>query len=175
MKKHYVYKNLAWLNELPRKEASAVFLDCCGSHEWSQRMTSARPFRTLDRLYQTAEHIWFSLTVADHLEAFAAHPKIGEKKSATTQKKRATDWSAGEQGDIDTATQETKAQLAEVNGLYERKFGFIFIVCASGKSADEMLAVAKARLGNSVETELELAAIEQSKITEIRLTKLLER
>jgi OHCU decarboxylase len=138
-------------------------------------MTLARPFRTLEQLFKTAENVWFSLTVADHLEAFAAHPKIGERKSATTQKKRAANWSAGEQSNVNTATVEAKAQLAEVNGLYERKFGFIFIVCASGKSADEMLAVAKARLGNSVETELELAAIEQSKITEIRLTKLLER
>lgn len=169
------YKKLAWLNELPQEKAVAAFLDCCGSREWAAAMTSTRPYPMLENLFTTAERIWFSLSVADHLEAFAAHPKIGEKKRAATQKQRAADWSAGEQESINLAEEAVKTQLVEVNGLYERKFGFIFIVCATGKTADEMLAIAKARLGNSVETELEIAAVEQSKITEIRLTKLLEK
>ena len=100
---------------------------------------------------------------------------LRSKKAAASQKKRAADWSAGEQSGVATAESEVGEQLAAVNRLYEQKFGFIFIVCATGKSADEMLAICRARLGNTPETELRIAAEEQRKITEIRLNKLLEQ
>lgn len=129
----------------------------------------------LDDLFETGERIWFALSTADHLEAFAAHPKIGSKKPAASQKRQAASWSAGEQSGVSGAGKDVKQQLAEANRLYENKFGFIFIVCATDKSADEMLAICRARIGNSAETELKLAAVEQWKITEIRLNKLLER
>lgn len=129
----------------------------------------------LENLFETAERTWFSLAPADWLEAFAAHPKIGSSTPAATQELRATNWSADEQSGVNSAKNSVRTELADANRLYEDKFGFIFIVCASGKSADEMLAICKARFGNSVETELAIAAEEQRKITEIRLAKLLEQ
>jgi OHCU decarboxylase len=169
------YKNLAWLNELSPAEAGAAFLDCCGSGEWAKAMAASRPFAMLEDVFERAERIWFSLPVAEWLEAFAAHPKIGANESAATQKKRSAGWSKDEQSGVNSAETETRDALAEANRLYEQRFGFIFIVCATGKTADEMLAICRARLGNSVRTELQIAAEEQKKITEIRLTKLLER
>lgn len=170
-----IYKNLAWLNDLPHAEAQTVFLDCCGSQEWARRMVEKRPFPMLENLYNAAEKTWFSLSPAEWLEAFAAHPKIGSKKSTRVRQVRSTAWSVGEQSGMDAAETDVRERLAEANRLYEEKFGFIFIVCASGKSADEMLAIARARLGNSLETELVISAEEQRKITEIRLNKLLEQ
>jgi OHCU decarboxylase len=172
---YLIYKNLAELNELPRDAALKTMLACCGSRRWAEAMTDARPFRSLEHLFHEAEEAWFSLPTADHLEAFAAHPKIGDSQPAASQQERSADWSLGEQSGVEDAEQTTRAELAEVNRLYHEKFGFIFIVCATGKSADEMLAIAKARVRNSVETELKIAAEEQNKITRIRLEKLLER
>lgn len=175
MQSFNIYKNLAWLNELPADEATSVFLDCCGSAEWARRMTAARPFAMLENLFKSAEDIWFSLSSVDHLEAFASHPKIGSKKAAPKQNAKSAEWSTGEQSGMNTTTDDTRDRIAEANRLYLKKFGFIFIVCATGKSADEMLAICKARLGNSAATELQIAAEEQRKITEIRLNKLLEK
>jgi len=170
-----IYKNLARLNELSKAEAEKAFLDCCGSTEWALRMAADRPYAMLENLYEAADNIWFSLPVADHLEAFASHPKIGSKKSGTKQTEKSAAWSKKEQLAVDAAADDVREQLAEANRLYQDKFGFIFIVCATGKTADEMLAIARARLGNSVETELQIAAEEQAKITELRLNKLLEK
>jgi OHCU decarboxylase len=175
LERYQIYKNLGWLNALSNKEAKAVFIDCCGSTEWAKQMTAARPFRLVDNLFETAEEKWFALSPSDWLEAFSAHPKIGSKKAAPKQQERSADWSAGEQSGVAGAPEKVLNDLAEANRLYHDKFGFIFIVCATGKSADEMLAISRARLGNSVETELQVAAEEQNKITEIRLKKLLER
>lgn len=172
---YQIYKNLGWLNDLSPDEAESAFRDCCGSHEWARRMAAARPFAMLDGLFETADRIWRSLLTADHLEAFAAHPKIGSKKATAGQNVQAVNWSAAEQSGMNAAIKDVRDELADVNGLYEDKFGFIFIVCASGKSAEEMLAICRARLGNSVETEFAIAAEEQRKITEIRLKKLLEK
>lgn len=172
---YQIYKNLAWLNDLPPDEAEYVLRDCCGSRAWARRMTNARPYSMLEDLFQTADSIWQSLSIADHLEAFASHPKIGSTKRAAGQNVRAADWSAGEQSGVDSAANNVRDALADVNSLYEDKFGFIFIVCASGKTAEELLAICRARLGNSVETELVIAGEEQRKITHIRLSKLLEK
>jgi 2-oxo-4-hydroxy-4-carboxy-5-ureidoimidazoline decarboxylase len=170
-----IYKNLAWLNDLPAAEAETVFRACCSSSEWARRLAEARPFVMLDDLYESAERIWFSLSSVDHLEAFASHPKIGARKAAPKQQARAAEWSSGEQSGVEMASDAVRNELAEANRLYQDKFGFIFIVCASGKSAEEMLAICRARLGNSAETEMRLAAEEQRKITEIRLNKLLAK
>ena len=170
-----IYKNLAWLNELPPGKAESVFRDCCGSSEWARYMAAERPFAMLENLYNYAERIWWSLTPADHLEAFGAHPKIGSNQVGGEPSNNSAQWSAGEQSGVESAAASVLDQLAEANRLYEEKFGFIFIVCATGKSADEMLAIAKARLGNSRQTEMRIAADEQRKITVIRLNKLLER
>jgi len=171
----HIYKNLAWLNELPANQATTVFLDCCGSKAWAGKMAAARPFPMLENLFAMAETVWSLLSPADHLEAFAAHPKIGSKKPTPEQGAQSAEWSGREQAGMNIASETVRDELAECNGLYIKKFGFIFIVCATGKSADEMLAICKARLGNSLETELKIAAEEQRLITEIRLNKLLER
>ena len=170
----YPYKRLAWLNGLSGAKAEAVFLDCCGSTEWARRMAARRPYPMIEHLFEMARRVWFSLSTSDHLEAFAAHPKIGSKKPAAVQKKTAAGWSKDEQSGVKKGSKKVLDQIAECNRLYEQRFGFIFIVFAAGKTADEMLAICKARLGNSVETELQIAAEEQHKITELRLTKLLE-
>lgn len=163
------------LNELSANNVEAEFLKCCGSKRWARAMTNARPFETLDEVLAEADRVWWSLNEADWLEAFRAHPKIGEKKAATTQSAEAQKWSAQEQAGVAQASAETASQLAEKNGEYENRFGFIFIVCASGKSSKEMLAIINERIGNNPETELRAAAAEQRKITRLRLEKLLNQ
>ncbi|MFN2501622.1 MAG: 2-oxo-4-hydroxy-4-carboxy-5-ureidoimidazoline decarboxylase [Pyrinomonadaceae bacterium] len=175
MESYQIYKNLAWLNELSSRDAESVFLDCCGSSYWARRMAEQRPFPLLAALFDAAERTWFALSPADWLEAFAAHPQIGTNKKPPSQGSISAGWSQVEQSGMDATDGSIHEQMAEANRLYHEKFGFIFIVCATGKSADEMLAICRARYRNSTETELRLAAEEQRKITAIRLTKLLER
>lgn len=135
-------------------------------------MTLARPFSSEEELFDTATAIWKDLRDADWLEAFSAHPEIGESEAADTQSAK---WSAGEQSGISSTDEVVKNLLAEANHEYYEKFGFIFIVCATGKSAEEMLQICRTRLANSRDTEILNAAGEQQKITEIRLKKLLAR
>src|SRR2546421_2932039 len=160
------------LNELPRPEAEAEFLKCCGSTKWARAMTHARPFVSEEELFAKADDISSSLKDEDWLEAFRAHPKIGEKKAATVQSHQEQKWSAQEQSGV-AASADTISQLAERNREYEDRFGFIFIVCASGKSSDEMLAILNNRIDNDPRTELRIASEEQRKITRLRLEKLL--
>ncbi len=136
-------------------------------------MAAARPFVNEAFLFDQAEKIWSNLSAKDWLEAFASHPKIGDKKAAPKQQERSAEWSKGEQAGLDKTNDDTREQLAEANHLYQEKFGYIFIVCATGKTAEEMLAICRARLANSAEQELPVAAEEQRKITELRLKKLL--
>jgi len=168
-------QSLNRLNELSANQADVEFLKCCGSTRWAQTMTQARPFAGLDDVLTGADRIWWSLSEADWLEAFRAHPKIGEKKAATTQSAEAQKWSAQEQSGVTQASASTISELAERNREYEDRFGFIFIVCASGKSSEEMLAIINERIRNKAETELRAAAAEQSKITRLRLEKLLNQ
>ena len=129
----------------------------------------------LNDLYRSAEKIWFSLTTADHLEAFAAHPDIGLRKISAQQPAESAIPAEGRQARNHAASGEISEQLVQAKRLYEEKLGFVFVVCAAGKTVEEMLAVCRARLGNSVETELHIAAAEQAKITENRLNELLEK
>ena len=161
------------LNELPRPEAEAEFLKCCGSTKWARAMTDARPFVSEEELFAKADDISSSLKDEDWLEAFRAHPKIGEKKAAAAQSQQEQKWSAQEQSGVTEASAGTISQLAERNREYEDRFGFIFIVCASGKSPDEMLAILNSRIDNDPRTELRIAGEEQRKITRLRLEKLL--
>jgi 2-oxo-4-hydroxy-4-carboxy-5-ureidoimidazoline decarboxylase len=165
--------NLEELNSAASEITESHFKDCCGSRRWAQKMTKARPFGDFSELLEKAENIWKNLETKDRLEAFAAHPKIGAKRSAPSQQAQAAAWSGGEQSGMQAANDATKDALAEANRLYEEKFGFIFIVCATGKSAREMLEICRARLENSLDEEMRIAAEEQRKITEIRLKKLL--
>ncbi len=161
------------LNTLPAEAARGEFLKCCGSTAWAATMIEQRPFQTVESLKQTSEEIWSSLSEQHWLEAFHSHPKIGEQKAAATTAKEAQAWSEQEQSGTRDAAAETTAELARLNREYEEKFGFIFIVCATGKTSDEMLALLRERLSNTSERELRIAAAEQAKITDLRFNKLL--
>lgn len=165
--------DLAWLNSLPAGEAAKELLQCCGSKRWATQMAEARPYENLAGVIARANEIWQSLDDNDWLQAFRSHPKIGEKKSAETVSGQSRQWSGQEQAGVNAASTETTNALANLNHAYEQKFGFIFIICATGKTSDEMLAALRDRLEHDAAEELPIAAAEQSKITELRLKKLL--
>ena len=165
--------NLAWLNTLPAGEAVKELLQCCGSKRWADEMASRRPFPSVEAVMGTAGDIWWSLSPDDWLEAFRSHPKIGERKAAGAVSAQSREWSGQEQAGVSEASKETADSLAALNREYEQKFGFIFIICATGKSSEEMLAALRERLNNDPRAELRIAAGEQSKITELRLRKLI--
>ena len=167
-------ESLERLNNLSSPEAEREFLKCCGSALWARRMEEARPFRNLEELKSAADSIWWSLDKEDWLEAFSHHPKIGERKSEREQAAQARGWSRQEQAGVESAEAATREKLAAYNREYEEKFGYIYIVCATGKSADEMLAICKDRLQNEAEEEIRNAAEEQRRITHLRLEKILE-
>lgn len=161
------------LNHASAVTAEAWFLECCGSRKWARMMSQARPFADIAELILKAEQTWQNIRAEDWLEAFAAHPRIGSVKAAPNQSQQSARWSSREQSGMQTATDPVRTELAEANRLYEEKFGYIFIVCATGKTAEEMLELCRQRLQNTPDAELQVAAEEQRKITEIRLKKLL--
>ena len=161
------------INTLPAEEAEKALLQCCGSKRWAREMVQARPYRNPDTLIAKANDIWWSLEPDDWLEAFRSHPKIGEKKAAAPVSDQSRQWSGQEQAGVSSASQEAIDALAALNRAYEQKFGFIFIICATGKTSDEMLFALRKRLDNDAAAELPIAAAEQSKITELRLKKLI--
>jgi OHCU decarboxylase len=163
------------LNALAPQPCRAELLKCCGSARWAERMAAARPFDDIDSMLERADKIWWALDAGDWLEAFSHHPKIGEKKAAVVQSQEAARWSEQEQSAARTLEEETRAELLALNRAYEERFGFIFIVCATGKTGEEMLALLKERLRNDRDTELRIAAEEQRRITHLRLRKLLEQ
>jgi OHCU decarboxylase len=166
-------RDLEGLNSVEPSAAEDELLKCCGSKNWARLMVGDRPYRSLDALVETADRVWWSLEPGDWLEAFHSHPKIGEKKAAAMVPVEAQRWSEDEQSGIHDSAAETIDALAQLNREYEEKFGYIFIVCASGKSSEEMLAILRQRLGNNPDEELRIAAAEQAKITVLRLKKLL--
>lgn len=159
------------LNALEPDEASALFLSCCGARAWAETMTALRPFGSVRELFIAAESVWWKLGTTAWLDAFAAHPRIGSSKAGKAQSKKSASWSKGEQKKVDGADKAVRAKLAALNEAYVEKFGFIFIVFATGKSADEMLGLLEERLPRSKKVELETAAVEQLKITRLRLEK----
>jgi 2-oxo-4-hydroxy-4-carboxy-5-ureidoimidazoline decarboxylase len=160
------------LNALPPAEARAAFLRCCGSTRWAEAMTARRPFASAAGLYAAAEEAWAGLDRADWLEAFAAHPRIGDLAGLRKKFAATAEWCAGEQAGVAGAEEAVLRGLADGNRRYEERFGHLFIVCATGKSAAEILALLTARLDNDPGTELLVAAAEQVKITWLRLEKL---
>ena len=164
---------LSQLNLLQPAEAETEFLKCCGSIKWAQQMSRRLPFRGERELFETAEKVWWALSPEDWLEAFRSHPKIGEQKPDTATSASALLWSRKEQQGVADASADTRELLAELNQRYEEKFGFIYIVCATGKSSEELLTILQERLANESETELRNAAKEQAQITRLRLNKLL--
>jgi OHCU decarboxylase len=165
--------DLASLNSLPAEEAAKELLQCCGSKRWAGEMVKGRPYLNFETLIARANEIWWSLERSDWLEAFRSHPKIGEKKAADQVSPKSQQWSGQEQAGVSNALAETASSLATLNHAYEQKFGFIFIICATRKTSDEMLSALRERLQHDLEVELPIAAAEQSKITGLRLKKLL--
>ncbi|GAB4055493.1 2-oxo-4-hydroxy-4-carboxy-5-ureidoimidazoline decarboxylase [Spirosoma litoris] len=161
------------LNQLPTPDLKTALSACCGSTAWITEMVKLFPVESRESLFEQAEVIWFGLAESDWREAFAHHPKIGDIESLRKKFASTAAWAEGEQAGVSTASLSVLEMLSEGNQLYEEKFGYIFIVCATGKSAEEMLEILEARLLNSPEEEIQIAMQEQNKITKIRLEKLL--
>ncbi|MES2772541.1 MAG: 2-oxo-4-hydroxy-4-carboxy-5-ureidoimidazoline decarboxylase [Bacteroidota bacterium] len=163
---------IAEFDHLPSTQQQELLTKCCGSAVWVEKMLEACPVEDLVELLEYAEEKWYECSDADWLEAFAHHPKIGDTQSLKEKFADTADWAADEQSEVAKAANDTIEALADGNRLYEDKFGYIFIVCATGKSAAEMLALLQVRLQNAPEVEIEIAAAEQDKITKLRLEKL---
>ena len=166
-------QDLAWLNSLAPDATCHELLKCCGSQRWAGAVEEGRPYTNLEELITRANAVWWTLDREDWLEAFRSHPRIGEKKVAKPVSAQSQQWSEQEQQGVTQTSPEVTGKLATLNYDYEQKFGFIFIVCATGKSSDEILALLEQRLANDAAAELPIAAAEQAKITELRLRKLL--
>ncbi|HSC76991.1 MAG TPA: allantoicase [Candidatus Acidoferrales bacterium] len=159
-------------NALAEREAEAALLACCESKNWAQQVLKQRPFRSIDALRRAADESWWALGEKDWREAFAAHPRIGAKGSEK-QAGAAREWSEKEQAGTHGASAAALAELREANRAYESRFGCIFIVCATGKTTEEMLALLRQRLQNEPDKELRVAAEEQRRIMQLRLEKML--
>ena len=159
----------AW-NEADEADALQAMIACCGSRRWAAAMVALRPFESVVHLSLAADNVWSAMKEPDWLEAFACHPRIGERK-ATHAAAKSAEWSAQEQSSTSQAKERVLAELAAGNARYEELYGFTYIVCATGKSADEMLAILNRRLASDRVTELREAAEQQRQITQIRLGK----
>ena len=154
-------------------EAVILFRQCCGSIRWANGMQERRPFRDIQHLVAVADEVWNALSHDDWKEAFSHHPKIGDIKDLRKRFPATAQLSEGEQAGLAVTTENILKALAEGNSLYEAKFGYIFIVCATGKTAEEMLDLLNKRLNNIPSEEIRIAAGEQAKITKIRLNKII--
>ncbi|HUR65785.1 MAG TPA: 2-oxo-4-hydroxy-4-carboxy-5-ureidoimidazoline decarboxylase [Chitinophagaceae bacterium] len=162
------------LNTLSQSQLREELFKCCGSSAWVQRMLPFIPAEDLVELLEDAEEQWWLCNEDDWKEAFTHHPKIGDIDSLKKKFASTAQWASGEQAAVNTATDEILTALAEGNRSYEEKFGYIFIVCATGRSAEEMLTMLQERLQNDPAEEIKIAADEQNKITKLRIEKLFE-
>ncbi len=160
------------LNRSPAGEAREELLKCCGSRAWAAGMLARLPFQSVDDLEEAAASVWRRLSREDWLEAFAQHPKIGDLDNLRDKFTDTRAWARGEQAGIDGSPDGTLRELAEDNRRYEERFGYIYIVSATGKNAGQMLADLKGRLIHDADTELAIAAEQQLQITLLRLRKL---
>ncbi|MEN0109961.1 MAG: 2-oxo-4-hydroxy-4-carboxy-5-ureidoimidazoline decarboxylase [Planctomycetota bacterium] len=163
---------VGWLNGLDRDAAEATLTRCCGSTAWSQTLAGRLPVADLAALHAAADQAFDALPSEAWLEAFACHPRIGDLESLRMKFAGNREWSAGEQAGAAAADDATLTRLAEGNDAYLARFGWIFLVCATGKSAAEMLELLEARLGNEPEAEFRIACGEQRKITHLRIDKM---
>jgi OHCU decarboxylase len=162
---------LTKLNVLPAPDAEQLLLACCGSRAWARNVVARRPYSDVEELLATSDEVWSRLTPEDWREAFAKHPRIGARAAASGVEQR---WSEGEQFQAHQGAAPTLAELATVNAEYEHRFGHVFLICATGKTAEEILANARGRLHNDPEREICIAAEEQRRITHLRVRKLLD-
>ncbi len=149
-------------------DARALLQICCGATRWIDRMMARRPFGSQAAALAAARDEWFALSEEDWREAFGHHPRIGDR-DALRRRFAARDPAGLEQSGVDAASEAVLTALAEANRAYEERFGYIFIVCATGRTAEEMLALLRTRLGNNPQTEIRVAAGEHAKICELRL------
>ena len=159
-------------NSQSKENAFKEVFNCCGSTSWANHVVSKRPFLTVEELKLVSDQIWKNSSIENILEAFTHHPKIGDKKSVEKKFTSTSNWASNEQSGVDKAENSILEELAKGNLEYENKFGFIFIVCATGKTAEEMLKLLNKRLPNSIDEEIRIAAGEQNKITHLRIDKL---
>jgi 2-oxo-4-hydroxy-4-carboxy-5-ureidoimidazoline decarboxylase len=145
---------------------------CCGSSSWVSALEKQMPFQSIAELKSASDQIWFALSEADWKEAFSHHPKIGDTESLKKKFASTSHWAEGEQSGVQQANDKVLLDLKNGNDAYEKKFGYIFIVCATGKSAEEMLQLLEDRIKNNPAEEIRIAAEEQNKITHLRLDKL---
>lgn len=164
---------LTALNKLPKPALKELLFKCCGSTNWVKQMAILFPLKDPKQLFLLAEGIWFASPEKDWREAFTHHPKIGDINSLKEKFASTSAWAEGEQSGVNHTSQQVIEALAAGNNLYEERFGYIFIVCATGKTAEEMLALLEARLHNNPADEIKIAMAEQNKITKLRLEKLL--
>ena len=154
----------ARLNGLARDAAQRELRRCCASECWASELATRRPFASDAALFSAADDVWWNLEPDDWREAFASHPRIGERGGGA--------WSAEEQAGMSDAPTTLEVEIREGNRAYEAKFGHVFLICATGLSAAEMAAALARRLDNDPDTELRIAAAEQARITKLRLQKL---
>jgi OHCU decarboxylase len=160
---------LDWFNQLSDEDAAAALLAVCHSRRWAKQVAAGRPYADLAALQETADEVWRGLGPEDWLEAFAAHPRIGEPPPNAS-----ADWSRQEQAGVGGASPEVRERLALDNAEYEARFGHVFLISAAGRDATEILAALEQRLGNDPASELRVAAEEHRRITRLRLERLVE-
>jgi 2-oxo-4-hydroxy-4-carboxy-5-ureidoimidazoline decarboxylase len=179
-----MHTGVEWLNALPEQDAERELHTCCASAAWARKVTAARPFADAETLTRAADEAFAPLGWADIEEALRAHPRVGDRLCFPDQPTpptssggldRESSWSRTEQAGVIDADKDVTEALHEENGAYERKFGHVFLICATGLSAEQMLAALRERLGNDEAAEREVVRAELLKITHLRLTKLLER
>lgn len=157
-------------NGLAFEDAVAEVRSICGSRAWASLLVTRRPYQTVAEIALAADEIWWSLTADDWMEAFRCHPRIGEQKSSHASRQSSA-WSRQEQSSVASATVTVLNSLTARNQAYEQRFGFTYIVCATGKSAEDMLTLLECRLANEAGKELREAAEQQRQIMQIRLRK----
>ena len=157
-------------NNADERDAFDAMIACCGARRWASAMVALRPIENVLELSETADRVWGTMTETDWMEAFACHPRIGERRVANATAK-STAWSSQEQSSVSGANDRVLEELAAGNSRYEERFGFAYIVCATGRSAEEMLAILKRRLAGNREDELREAVEQQRQIMQIRLGK----
>ena len=169
-----MYFKLSKLNSLDEDQAKATFSQCCSATRWVGMMVRSLPYDNTDSVVEHARYYWRQMGREDYQEAFDGHPKIGDPASLKEKYRNTHHLASSEQSSVEVASDRVLEELADLNNQYEKRFGFIFIVCASGKSAEEMLSLIRQRIQNEPDTEIRIPASEQDKITILRIRKLLE-
>jgi 2-oxo-4-hydroxy-4-carboxy-5-ureidoimidazoline decarboxylase len=167
-----VSSGITWLNALPADDAERELRSCCAATAWVRRMVAARPFAAAAALTRAADAAFAELVWPDIEEALQAHPRVGDRPRGLD---RESSWSRGEQAGVLDAAREVAHDLHEGNIAYEKRFGHVFLICATGLSAEQMLAALRDRLGNDEAAERDIVRAELLKIVHLRLAKLLER